>query len=79
VTEIENVGGYDVASFEYTSILDVAKIIAEITGAEVVSGSLSDSVQSGHQFDPSPEILSWWRPQVSLRDGINKVLTEIAL
>jgi nucleoside-diphosphate-sugar epimerase len=79
VTEIENVGGFDVASFEYTSILDVAKIIAEITGAEVVSGSLSDSVQSGHQFDPSPEILSWWRPQVSLRDGINKVLTEIAL
>lgn len=79
VAEIEHVGGFDVASFEYTSILDVAKIIAEITGAEVVSGSLSDSVQSGHQFDPSPEILSLWRPQISLREGINQVLTEIVL
>ena len=77
VIGVQEAVGLDVASFEYTSILNVAKMIAEVTGSEVFPGSLIDSVQSGHQFDPSPDILSSWRPEISLRDGINLVMREI--
>lgn len=79
VIRIEEGVGFDVASFEYTSILEVAKIVAELTGSEIVPGNLVDLVQSGHQFDPSPEILDLWRPEVLLQDGINRVMREIQL
>ena len=79
VIGIEEGTGFDVASFQYTSILEVAKLIAEITGSEVLPGGMVDSVQSGHQFDPSPEILNLWQPEVLLRDGITRVMREIQL
>lgn len=69
--------GFDVASFEYTSILEIARIIAELSGAKIFPGTSKDSIQSGHQFDPSPEILSLWRPKVPLQEGINHVWSQI--
>ena len=75
--QVNEVVGFDVASFEYTSILDVARIVAEFSGAKILPGLSKDSIQSGHQFDPSPEILSLWQPKISLRDGIRHVWSQI--
>lgn len=74
--QVKEVVGFDVASFNYTSILEVARIIGELSGAEIFPGNSKDSIQSGHQFDPSPEILALWQPKVSLQEGINHVWSE---
>jgi nucleoside-diphosphate-sugar epimerase len=74
--QVNEVVGFDVASFEYTSILDVARIVAEFSDAKILPGISKDAIQSGHQFDPSPEILDLWRPKVLLRDGIHRVWSE---
>ena len=69
--------GFDVASFQYTSILEIARIVGELSGADILPGHSRDSIQSGYQFDPSPEILTLWQPKVSLRDGINYVWSDV--
>jgi nucleoside-diphosphate-sugar epimerase len=74
--QVKESAGFDVASFEYTSILEVAKIIGELSGAEILPGSSKDSIQSGHQFDPAPGILTIWQPRYSLQEGISHVWSE---
>lgn len=69
--------GYDVASFEYRSILSVAEIISELTGADICKGTSIDNVQAGHRFDPTDEILKFWTPKISMETGISKIYGEM--
>jgi nucleoside-diphosphate-sugar epimerase len=67
----------DVASFKYTSILDLANLIAAKFKAKVEVNELIDNVQQGHSFDPSPEILKFWQPRISLDEGIMQVTRDL--
>jgi nucleoside-diphosphate-sugar epimerase len=66
----------DIASFSYTSILDIARIVAEKTGSTVEVGTGIDLVQSGHRFDPREDILKYWKPAVNIKEGISKLVEE---
>ncbi len=66
--------GFDVASFKYTSILEIARVISDLTGAEIERGAAVDLVQSGHRFDPSDEILEFWNPKIDLQRGISAIV-----
>lgn len=65
-------GVYDVTSFEWVRVIDVARIIADLTGAEVVPGSRVGSTPR----TPLVGKLPGWLPEVTLRDGLARMVEE---
>jgi nucleoside-diphosphate-sugar epimerase len=64
---------YDITSFEWVSILDVAKTVQGIVGGEVVPGEKEDTLQRGIKNPPSEYIRKFWEPDLSLEEGIKMV------
>jgi nucleoside-diphosphate-sugar epimerase len=63
-------GIYDVTSFEWVSVLDVARVIAEEAGAKVVPGKEIGSTP----LTPLQGKLPGWQAQVSLREGLRRMI-----
>lgn len=63
---------YHVSSFEWSSILDVAKIVSEISGSPIIIGEKVDAVQINAMNPPDDYILQFWKPRTSLKEGILK-------
>ncbi len=66
-------GVYDVTTFEWCSVLDAAKIIADLTGARVFPGTREGSTPA----TPIRGKIPGWHAEVSLRDGLNRLVTRI--
>jgi nucleoside-diphosphate-sugar epimerase len=66
-------GVYDVSSFEWVSILDIAQMIAEETGAIVVAGEEVGSTP----LTPMKGRIPGWLPEVDLRQGLSRMVTEL--
>jgi nucleoside-diphosphate-sugar epimerase len=66
-----------ITSFEWNSILEVAKIIQEYIPCEIVASTETDDVQKNKKNEPDPYILDYWKPKISLREGINKIIKKI--
>lgn len=64
----------DITSFEWNSIMNVAKIVSKLTGATIKPGELTDLVQCGIANQPSTYMLKFWKPEISLEEGIKKLL-----
>jgi len=63
----------DITSFEWKSILDIAKEIQKQIPCEIVQGTSTDAIQSGILNTPSEYVLKFWKPEMTLQEGI-KVL-----
>src|SRR6056300_1084369 len=62
---------YHVSSFEWTSIKDLASLVKDLfPDTEIVYGTTKDTVQYGILNEPNKEILRYWKPTISLKDGI---------
>lgn len=66
-----------ITNFEWNSILDVAEIIKKVIPCEIQQSKEKDSVQLNKKNEPDPYILSFWKPEISLEEGINKVINLI--
>ena len=63
-----------ITTFEWHTILDVAKYVAELyPGTVIFPGRAVDDVQKDKRNEPDPFILNYWKPQTSLKAGIRKV------
>lgn len=66
---------YHVTSFVWTSIIDVANIVAEnFPGTTVVPSRAFDAVQMGTKNEADPHILKYWKPEIQLEDGIREIV-----
>lgn len=68
---------YDISSYEWTSIAEVAHLIAEYTNAEVFSGDKEDTVQQDIMNQPNKNILAFWKPRFNLPMGIEELLKKL--
>lgn len=69
-----------ITSFRWNSILDVARIISVIFPGTLVIPSLNiDSIQQNLRNEPNKKILDYWKPELSLHDGIFKVAKTMNL
>lgn len=65
---------YDITSFEWTSIMDIAKIVSNLYPDVTIEVSTSkDSVQNNSQNEPDHNILTLWKPKTNLTSGITKI------
>lgn len=63
-----------ITNFVWSSILEVAEIIAKIyPGTRVVPSTQVDDLQRDKRNEPDPAILQIWRPKIGLTEGIRLV------
>jgi nucleoside-diphosphate-sugar epimerase len=68
----------DVTNFEWTSIKEIAHIVSSICGdVPVIPGVKEDTVQKLVDVPPSEAILQYWKPNLTLREGIRDVISSI--
>jgi nucleoside-diphosphate-sugar epimerase len=72
--DISNKNPLHIASFEFTKIIDIAKFIASEFGADIVKGKTTDTVQNGELHEPSTYIYKYWKPSISLKQGIRSII-----
>ena len=65
---------YHISSFEWVSILSVAETIKELIPCDIFPNKEKDEVQKNLKNDPNKNILKFWKPKTSLKDGITKVV-----
>ncbi len=66
-----------ITSFEWNTILQIAKLIQEQIPCKITPSSEIDEVQLNKKNDPDPYILEFWNPKVSLKEGINKIIESM--
>ena len=61
----------DVSSFEWTTVIDMAKLIC----SDVLPG---DALGDSHSFNTEPDtfILQYWKPTITLKDGIDELVRD---
>lgn len=68
---------FDVTNCVWSSIYEIAQIIADHYNAEIVRPQTKDTVQMNSRIEPNPEpIREFWNPDnaVTLKDGIAKMI-----
>ena len=66
---------HDVSSFKWSSISEVAHIIAEnLDIDDLTFGNFKDGLQTLDPIDPCKTILDFWHPETSLETGISKII-----
>lgn len=75
--EIDRESNLHITNFEWNTILEVAEIIKEKISCDVVPSSEIDTVQLNKRNEPDPYILNFWKPRITLSEGINKIINEM--
>lgn len=65
---------FELSSFKWNKIIDVANIIKKINpNCEVIPNNSVDTVQLDKKNEPNIYVLNYWEPKVSLEEGIRKI------
>ena len=69
---------YHVTSFEWVSIFRVAEIIAEnFPGTIIKPAKSKDTIQQDKRNEADPSILNYWKPEITLEQGIKNIIEFI--
>jgi len=66
-----------ITSFEWNTIIDVINTINDIYPCDVTLAPWSDTVQHDAKNEPDKTILKYWKPRISLVEGIRRVAREM--
>ena len=69
---------YHITSFEWIDVLEIARIIAkQFPGTVIVPAAAKDTGQHDMRNEPDTHILNYWKPKVSLEEGITKIIRRM--
>ena len=69
---------YHITSFEWTTMLDIANMVAgHFPGTVVQPAQAKDMVQKDTRNEANTSILAYWKPKISLVDGIKNIIDEM--
>jgi nucleoside-diphosphate-sugar epimerase len=72
---LDKTKNYHMTSFEWVSILDVAtEVSSNFGGVKIIPSSTTDSVHSGWKVEPDKHILNYWKPNITLSEGIKDII-----
>ena len=63
-----------ITSFKWESIWDIANIIKEQIGCNIVAGIKEDTIQKDKRNEPNSYILNFWKPKTTLEDGVKEII-----
>lgn len=67
---------YCVTSYKWTTILEVANIIKNLSGCKIIPGIAKDKTQRNAMNEPNLKINQWWKPKHTLEEGITKLYNK---
>ncbi len=66
---------YHITNFKWNTVLDVANAISEnFGGIKIIPAELKDIVQKDKRNEPDEYILKFWKPKITLNEGIKKII-----
>jgi nucleoside-diphosphate-sugar epimerase len=69
---------YHITSFEWTTMLEIANMIAEhFPGTVVQPAQAKDMIQKDKRNEADKTILNYWQPKISLGEGIKNIINEM--
>jgi len=74
--EIDKSHNIDISSFQWTKIKDLADICCILFPCVAEFSDRYDQTQKNYKNDPKRDILKFWQPQISLSEGIKKIVLE---
>jgi len=74
--EIDRNENLHITSFQWNSILEIANIIKGKIPCTIVPSNIEDKIQKDKRNEPDQYILNFWKPEVSLSDGISRIINE---
>ena len=75
--EIDRESNLHITNFGWNTIMEVAQIIQKQIPCEIIPSTEIDTVQLNKRNEPDTYILNFWKPEISLEDGINKIIKEM--
>jgi nucleoside-diphosphate-sugar epimerase len=75
--EIDRSKNLHITNFEWNTIMDVAQIIKTHIPCEICPSADKDSVQLNKKNEPDPYILNFWKPTITLEEGIKRIIYGI--
>lgn len=75
--EIDRDKNLHITSFKWNSIMEIAEIISKNIPCEIIPSNDTDTVQLDKRNEPDPYILNFWKPEITLEEGIIKVIKNI--
>jgi nucleoside-diphosphate-sugar epimerase len=70
---LDKTKNYHITNFQWTTILEIASAIQNISGCLIEIGDRKDQTQKNAMNEPDNYILGLWQPTVTLEEGINKL------
>ena len=64
---------YDITTYKFTSISQIASIIQNLSGCKVIPSDKTDNIQKGTFTTPNTLILDYWKPLITLKEGIEEL------
>lgn len=74
--ELDRAKNYHITSFEWTKIIDIAKIISSISNTTYSIGKGYD-IQLNKKNEADQYILNFWQPKITLENGIKDIYNQI--
>ena len=69
---------YHITSFEWTTMLEIANMIADyFPGTIVKPAQAKDMIQKDKRNEADTTILNYWQPKISLGEGIKNIIDEM--
>jgi len=69
---------YHITNFEWNTVLDIANEIASnFDNVEIIPALSKDMVQKDKRNEPEQYILNFWKPKITLKEGIKKIIKEM--
>ena len=69
---------YDISSFKWNSIMQIASIVASnFDNVKITPSCKKDNIQQNKKNEPSDYILNFWKPKTDINDGIKKIIKEM--
>lgn len=70
---------YHITSFEWSSVLDIANLVSShFPGSVVKPSDKKDEVQKDKRNEADPWILQYWKPQITLNQGIADIVKQMS-
>lgn len=74
--EFLKTGSVDISSFESITIKELGEIIAKKTESILIRGDMGDLTRFQSLLIPREEILTFWKPELNIEEGVDLVLQE---
>jgi len=65
-----------ISSYSWITIKKIAHIISSAYGCKYVKGKLEDNVQMAIQEKPNKNMLKYWKPKTSVKEGIKNLIKQ---